>query len=151
MARKDGFTLIELMIVVAIMGILAAIAIPAYNDYTVRTKVVDLLNVAAVCKTSVGEYYQAKNALPATTAEAGCSAAGTGSAAAPVVNAGAIKVTATGGLLSQLTGAGSGADLVFTPMCGSPPTPTCTGASLTEWDCKVASTITPRFLPGACR
>ena len=151
MARHEGFTLIELMIVVAIMGILAAIAIPAYNDYTVRTKVVDLLNVAGVCKTSVGEYYQAKNQLPATTAEAGCSASGTGSASAPVVNAGAIRVTATGGLLSQLTGSGSGTDLVFTPMCGSPPTPTCTGAALTEWDCKVASTIMPRYLPGACR
>jgi type IV pilus assembly protein PilA len=71
MARHKGFTLIELMIVVAIMGILAAIAIPAYTDYTVRTKVVDLLNVAAVCKTSVGEYYQAKNQMPATSAEAG--------------------------------------------------------------------------------
>ena len=150
MRQQKGFTLIELMIVVAIIGILAAIAIPAYQDYTVRAKIVDLLNVAGVCKTSVGEYYQAKNAMP-NTAEAGCSPQGTGNSAAPVVTLGAVKATAIGGLASQLTGAGSGVDLSFTPMCGTPPSPTCTGAALTEWDCKVASTINPRYLPGQCR
>jgi len=151
MGRDKGFTLIELMIVVAIMGILAAMAIPAYNDYTVRTKVVELLNVAAVCKTSVGEYYQAKNLMPATSTQAGCSAAGTANAGSPVVNAGAIRVTAAGGLLTQLTGSGSGTDLVFTPLCGSPATPVCSGAPITEWDCKIASSITARYMPGVCR
>jgi hypothetical protein len=68
-----------------------------------------------------------------------------------VVNAGAVRVTATGGLNTQLTGNGSGVDLVFTPMCGVPPTPVCTGATITEWDCKIASTISSRFLPGQCR
>ena len=151
MARRDGFTLIELMIVVAIMGILAAIAVPAYIDYTVRAKVVDLLNVAGVCKTSVGEYYQAKNQMPTTTAAAGCALTGVGNAGPPVMNAGAIRVSAVGGLATQLTGSGSGIDLVYTPMCGTPATPTCNGAPITEWDCKAASTITARYLPGACR
>ena len=151
MARHEGFTLIELMIVVAIMGILAAMAIPAYNDYTVRTKVVDLLNVAGVCKASVQEFYQAKSAMPINSTEAGCPTAGTGSAGAPVVNSGAIRVTAVGGLNTQLTGSGSGTDLVFTPLCGSPPTPTCNGSPVSEWDCKSASTISPRYLPGVCR
>src|SRR5262245_63763731 len=64
MNRVRGFTLIELMIVVAIIGILAAIALPAYNDYTVRAKVVEMLNMGAVCKTSVAEYYQSKSKMP---------------------------------------------------------------------------------------
>src|SRR5215204_1515106 len=69
---QKGFTLIELMIVVAIIGILAAIAIPAYSDYTERAKVSELVTIASACKASVSEYYQAQGLFPTTNAAAGC-------------------------------------------------------------------------------
>ena len=57
---QQGFTLIELMIVVAIIGILAAIALPAYQDYTVRAKVSEMMLAASGMKTDIAEYFQAK-------------------------------------------------------------------------------------------
>ena len=68
---QQGFTLIELMIVVAIVGILAAIALPAYQDYTIRARVSEALAAAGACKTQITEYQQARQAMP-TGAAAGC-------------------------------------------------------------------------------
>jgi type IV pilus assembly protein PilA len=69
--KQQGFTLIELMIVIAIVGILAAIALPAYQDYTVRAKVTEGLVAMAEAKTTIAEYYSANNYLPDTATIAG--------------------------------------------------------------------------------
>tara|TARA_R110001599_G_scaffold65838_2_gene185889 strand:- start:138535 stop:139002 length:468 start_codon:yes stop_codon:yes gene_type:complete len=69
--KQQGFTLIELMIVIAIVGILAAIALPAYQDYTVRAKVSEAMVTLAEAKTTIAEYYSANNYLPADAGIAG--------------------------------------------------------------------------------
>lgn len=68
---QKGFTLIELMIVIAIVGILAAVALPAYQDYTIRAKVSEALATAAEGKTSVSEYFVTNGYYPASNAAAG--------------------------------------------------------------------------------
>jgi type IV pilus assembly protein PilA len=69
--KQQGFTLIELMIVIAIVGILAAIALPAYQDYTVRAKISEGMVNLAEAKTTIAEFYSANNRMPADAANAG--------------------------------------------------------------------------------
>jgi type IV pilus assembly protein PilA len=139
---QQGFTLIELMIVVAIIGILAAIALPAYQDYITRSKVTELAVAADACKTSVSEYYQTMNVFPPTQAASGCGAVVSKYITSLVVTAdtGVVTVTATTGS-GALDVAAAGTFVL---------TPTVLGTGGLDWSC-TASSIAKKFLPANCR
>ncbi len=132
---QKGFTLIELMIVVAIIGILAAIAIPAYQDYITRSKVTEIATAASACKTSVSEYYQSENAAPADTDTAGCSSNPTQYVTSLAVANGTITA------VSAIANAAGNFVLV--------PTYTASVGTV-EWACDT-STIASKYLPANCR
>jgi type IV pilus assembly protein PilA len=133
---QKGFTLIELMIVVAIVGILAAIALPAYQDYVVRSKMSETEAAIAACKTSVSEYLSTKNSLPADATAAGCSTETTKYVATLSVATGAIAG------VSQNTGAGTECTLTLTPVTS--------GATVTTWNGTFAACAS-KYVPSAFR
>ncbi|SEO84572.1 type IV pilus assembly protein PilA [Luteibacter sp. UNC138MFCol5.1] len=150
---QKGFTLIELMIVVAIIAILAAIAIPAYQDYTIRSQVTEGLSLADGAKTAVAEYYTNRGTMP----QAADSNASVGLAAAASIGgsyAQKVQVGQNGVITVTYGGTGtfgkkanknlSGATLELSPI---------TGAGSIAWSCRKGATtpVAPKYLPSSCR
>lgn len=137
---QSGFTLIELMIVVAIIGILAAIAIPAYQDYTIRAKVSEVIGLAAAAKTSVSEYYISQQDMPGNPTQAGIN---TSAAQSDFVSAIAYS---DGGSVGRLTYTVTG----LAPATGTLIFRGTGDANGVSWVC-TSGTLQAKYRPANCR
>jgi type IV pilus assembly protein PilA len=154
---QKGFTLIELMIVVAIIGILAAVALPAYQDYTIRAKMSEVILAMSSCRTSITEVYQSGPGTEPGIDGWGCEIL-TASQQTKYVSA--VHTTGEGAVTATVRNISSVVDnsvITLIPLSTSTvPADFTPGGSQTLWGwrCGLAgdgTTVSPKYLPGSCR
>jgi type IV pilus assembly protein PilA len=145
-SMQKGFTLIELMIVVAIIAILAAIAIPAYQDYLVRTQVSEGTVLADGAKTAVAEFYSNKGEMPANNESAGLATA------TEIKGKYVSQVAVVNGLITASYGGADANKAIKSPVATLELSPVTNAGSL-EWRCKAGATnpVPAKYLPTSCR
>lgn len=134
--KHGGFTLIELMVVVAIIGILSAIAIPAYKDYIVRAKVSEMVNVASGAKSSITEYILTKNSYPSNADAAGVTPMTSPMVSSMSIDNGVITVSSS----AAVTGDADALQIILTPTNNS---------GSVAWSCTASGQT--KYAPSSCR
>src|SRR5262245_61714537 len=147
---QSGFTLIELMITIAIIGILAAIALPAYQDYTVRARMSEVVLALGTCRTRVSEVYQGGSSAPPANSW-GCEGAPVSQYVGSITTSDNGMVTATVANVPAI----NGQIVTLMPLqAGAPATTAKVGSGLSGWRCGAGAdgtNVATKYLPSSCR